>query len=161
MCKTEIVKFVWSKRQKRSIKCTYCYPCWKKNRLSKAGRNDCPSDETSALLIGVITEATAITDVGSSSICSQGNSHGRKEIVLDHHIFHSQDGWKKSESLPHPTLRLQLTTDDSDYSHMGATCPRIAPSYVTVVADTGAQSCLWGLRDFYRCSLSKILTFSR
>ncbi len=65
LCKTEIDKFVWSKRQKRSIECTYCYPCWKKNRLSKAGRNDCPSDETSALLIGVITQATAITDVGS------------------------------------------------------------------------------------------------
>ena len=24
-------------------------------------------------------------------------------------------------------------------------------SYVTAVTDTGAQSCLWGITDFYRC----------
>ena len=62
-------------------------PCWKKNRLNKTGKDDCPSDETSALVIGVINEATAETDVGSSSICSQGNLHGRKEIVLTNISF--------------------------------------------------------------------------
>ena len=150
-CKTEIKQFVWSKRQKRSIECTYCHPCWKKSRPNRASKDDCSGDETSALIIGTIAEDTPITDVESSGICSHATSHEAKEIVLDHHIFHSQDGWKKSESLPHPTLRLQLTTDDSDYRHTSAVCPKVKPSSVTAVADTGAQSCLWGLRDFHRC----------
>ena len=36
--KTEIDKFLWSRRLKKSIECIYCHPCWKKNRQSKAGR---------------------------------------------------------------------------------------------------------------------------
>ena len=59
------------------------------------------------------------------------------------------------ESMQHPTLRLRLTAEKSDYDHIGATFPQIAPSHVTVVTDTGAQSCLWGLQDFYRCGFKK------
>ena len=151
-CKTEIDKFVWSRRQKRTVECTLCHPCWKKKQ-SKPFKGDQPVDEASALFIGAITEAEPILQV-ESSICSNTTSHGGKEIILDHHIFHSQDGWKKAESLPHPTLRLKLTTDDSDYNHINAACPKVRPSDVTVVADTGAQSCLWGLRDFYRCGFN-------
>jgi hypothetical protein len=78
----------------------------------------------------------------------------KNEIVLDHHIFNSQDGWKKSESMPHPTLKLVLTTDASDYKHIGVGCPQITPSTVSVVTDTGAQSALWGLQGFYRCGFT-------
>ena len=81
-CKTTIDKSVWSKRQKRWIECIYCHPCWKKNRLNKTGKDDCPSDETSALVIGVITEATAETEVGSSSICSHGICMEGKRLSL-------------------------------------------------------------------------------
>ena len=74
-----------------------------------------------------------------------------KPIILDHHIFDSKNGWKRSESMSHPTLRLRVATDASDYTHVGVPKPDIMPSYVTTVTDTGAQSCLWGLQDFYRC----------
>ena len=53
--------------------------------------------------------------------------------------------------MSHPTLRLQVTTDESDYQQFGIPHPEIMPSFVTVVTDTGAQSCLWSLKDFYRC----------
>ena len=33
----------------------------------------------------------------------------------------------------------------------GSPFPHVAPSHITVVTDTGAQSCLWSRRDFYRC----------
>ena len=55
--------------------------------------------------------------------------------------------------MQHPSLRLP--TERSDYDHVGAPYPRVAPSHVTVVTDTGAQSCLWGLHDFYRCGFKK------
>ena len=72
-------------------------------------------------------------------------------IVLDHHIFDSRNGWRKSESMAHPTLRLRLTTEAADYERVGAAHPQIVPSFVTAVTDTGALSCLWSLTDFYRC----------
>ena len=53
--------------------------------------------------------------------------------------------------MAHPTLRLRLTTEAADYERGGAAHPQIMPSFVTAVADTGTQSCLWNLTDFYRC----------
>ena len=104
-CKTEIEKFVWSKRQKKTVECTLCFLCWKKTnpKRGKGPKDDRQGDETSALLVGGITNITSISDIESSSISSPSNPYGDdKEIVLDHHIFNSQDGWKKSESMPHP-----------------------------------------------------------
>ncbi len=75
----------------------------------------------------------------------------REGIVLDHHIFLSKEGWKKAESMAHPTLRLRLTTEKKDYKVFGGQYPDISPSWVSAVTDTGAQSCLWSLEDFYRC----------
>ena len=123
-CKTEIDKFVWNKRQHKNIECTLCLPCWRKSNPRK-DRIPNPGDETSALiLIGGLSAVTAVSDFESSGI----SSHGRDEIVLDHHIFSSHDGWKKSESMPHPVLKLVLTTNASDYSHIGVDCPQITPS---------------------------------
>ena len=57
--------------------------------------------------------------------------------MLDHYIFTGKGGWKAAESMRHPTLRLQLTTDKSDYAHINTHCPIIAATNVTVVTDTG------------------------
>ena len=53
--------------------------------------------------------------------------------------------------MAHPTLRLQITTDAADYEYFGASRPQVKPSFATAVTDTGAQSCLRSLHDFYRC----------
>ena len=53
--------------------------------------------------------------------------------------------------MAHPSLRLRVATEFGDYNDIGAPFPDIMPSYVSVVTDTGAQSCLWSLADFYRC----------
>ncbi len=87
-----------------------------------------------------------VATVTSNHITSE-----KREIVLDHHIFRSHEGWKRAESMSHPTLRLRLTTEKDDYKVFGGSCPDISPSWVTAVTDTGAQSCLWSLQDFYRC----------
>ena len=72
-------------------------------------------------------------------------------VVIDHHLFDSKNGWKRAESMTHPTLRLRVTTEASDYKQMGAPHPDIMPSHETAVTDTGAMSCLWGQTNFYRC----------
>ena len=38
---------------------------------------------------------------------------------------------------------------------MGVECPNIQPANVTVVSDTGAQSCLWSRDDFYKRGFKK------
>ena len=65
--------------------------------------------------------------------------------------------------MQHPTLRLRLTTSKADYDHIGSPFPHVAPSHITVVTDTGAQSCLWSRRDFYRCGfqLSDLIPIKR
>ena len=83
----------------------------------------------------------------------QGNAK-QSPIILDHHIFDSKNGWRRSESMAHPSLRLRVSTEQEDYNHVGAAFPDVMPSYVSVVTGTGAQSCLWSLADFYRCGFT-------
>ena len=44
-----------------------------------------------------------------------------------------------------------MSIADADYRALGLKCPRITPTYIEVVTDSGAQSCLWRLGAFYRC----------
>jgi hypothetical protein len=146
-CGIEIDQHVWNKRRGRYIECNLCLNCWKKAnpRKEKPLRKDTNNrDETTAILIGGVT-------CKSSNVSACEHPNYPKEIVLDHYIFDSHDGWRKSESMSHPTLRLRLTIAAEDYDHVGVRCPKLMPSFVTVVTDTGAQSCLWSLQDFYRC----------
>ena len=53
--------------------------------------------------------------------------------------------------MPHPTLKLVLTADESSYNQIGVSCPEVPPTLVNVVTDTGAQSALWSLQSFYKC----------
>ena len=117
-CNKVIERYAWRKRQNRTIECTLCINCWQKanprNIRRRKDRNsqveEKPADETSALLIGAIASSPE-----EISVTEDKEMHKRKAIVIDHHIFDSNDGWRKSESLQHPTLRLRLTTEKTDY----------------------------------------------
>ena len=74
----------------------------------------------------------------------------RKPIELEHHIF-SETGWAKATSFKHPTIRLTITTDVSDYATFGYVFKRIQKQTVTVVVDSGAQSCLWSREECLSC----------
>ena len=162
-CKTEMEKYAWSRRQEKMIECSLCPKCWKKSRSRKdnkrkEGPKESPNqhssreaDETSALLIGAVETTT----VEAAPLVTPADNVNNKPIILDHRIFDSQNGWEETESTQHPTFRLRLTAEKTNYDHIGAKFPRIAPSYVTVVTDTGAQSCLCGLKDFYRYGFIK------
>lgn len=56
--------------------------------------------------------------------------------------------------MTHPTLKLTVFVDKSDYHEINRSTPNFNPSNVTVVTDIGAQSCLWGLSDFLRCGFN-------
>ena len=115
-CKVEIDELVWSRRQKKMIERTLCTSCWKKNnpRQQKEIAGGSKSDEVNTLLLGSIETVESVSSVCEKSLDCVS------EVVLDHHIFDSAEGWKKSESMPHPTLRLKLSTDTSDYESVDA-----------------------------------------
>ena len=123
------------------IECTLCLKCWKITntwrREFKQGPNNNQvygTDETSALLIGA-------AEVGAEKRLSTTKNPTNNAIVLDHHIFDSSEGWKKAESMQHPTLKLRINVDTTDYEHVGVKCPNVKPSHINTVMDTGAQSC--------------------
>jgi len=62
---------------------------------------------------------------------------------LDHLLFDTRDGWYRAESMNHPTLKLVVHVSSEDYTQMQRKTPHMQPSTITVVTDTGAQSCLW------------------
>lgn len=154
VCKSEIDKYSWSKRQHRMVECTLCLPCWKashprRNKSKRLYNKDQPrqaefANETGAVMIGACENKT-------SEILTIRNACAQKPIILDHLIFENDIGWKVMEKMQHPTINLQLQVDDYDYAHIHAPTPKLSTCQVTAVTDTGAQSCLWSLTDFRRC----------
>ena len=73
--------------------------------------------------------------------------------VLDHQIF-TPEGWARATSFTHPRLRLKISTNRDDYDRIHVRHPHIKPCAIGVVADTGAQSCLWSRQEFLKCGFS-------
>ena len=75
-------------------------------------------------------------------------------IDLDHHIF-ADAGWTKVTSLNHPTIPVIMRTNESDYTTLGYNYPRIERKPIIVIADSGAQSCLWSRRECFNRGFTK------
>ena len=138
----------------------YCKDCFNKSHRKQrpfvpgksAGNDDKEKDsDTTSSLHQIGSIESQQPDVSSFrpgsiiDIASIGSPRfpNRKAVVLDHPIFHpGSETWKKGRSLPQPTVRLRVTTDDRDYEHFGLKKPATAPASTDSVADTGAQSCL-------------------
>ena len=160
-CNVAIDKYTWSRRASKMIECTRCLNCWKKFNKKDNGKGDrkpphSEQGEVNTLIIGALDLETQKSTEDRDSIAAINTKKVNKgEVLLNHYIFDSEDGWLKSESNCHPTLRLHLTTDKSDYDHIGVKCPHIQPRFITTVSDTGAQSCLWSTQDFLRSGFDK------
>ena len=79
------------------------------------------------------------------------NANRGKKVVLTNKIFDGELGWQTAKRQHHPRVRLRATTSKDDYEALGISFPRIAASYVDVVTDSGAQSCLMGMQLFVKC----------
>ena len=146
-CSEETAKFALNRFGKIGER-TYCNECWKKNHRrtpKKKDKADKDGDEGSALFM----DSIEIANISSPS------RPGRKAIVLNHHIFDDFTGWTQRRSAEQPTLSLRIAVEKKDYESLDLPCPRILSGVVKGVTDTGAQSCLWGLDDFYRCGFKK------
>jgi len=121
------------------IKCTACLLYWRKAypQRAKGTKTAKSCDEANVVTIASVkTKQHHVYLSETTSVSVRTTKHRQGWIFTD------KDGWKAAESMRHLTLQLLLTTDQDDYNHIGSTCPNITPTHVSVVTDTGAQSCL-------------------
>ena len=151
-CDEKIAKFALNRFGKIGER-KFCDACWKNHkrtpkkedkRKEKKEKED--GEEASSIFLD---DAVSITTISSPS------HPKRKAVVLDHHIFDDYMGWTKRRSAEQPTLRLKMEVDKADYEALDLPCPKILSGSASGVTDTGVQSCLWSLTDFYRCGFKK------
>lgn len=118
-----------SYNSKPHTKCLNCFRSQQQHRYS----------ETNATL-STVTEEDHISQI--SAITST-----LAPLTLDHKIFQKSE-WRRQKVSDHPRVKFQIG--------MMNTTDKVTKS-VTIegIADTGAQSNLWGLREFEMCGFSK------
>jgi len=125
-CNIEMDRYSWSRRQKKMIERKLCLPCWQQNNARASPKHNTQRTER----IG--------DDAGAIAVGSISTNSDR----LEHMLFQPGKGWKRIESMQHPTLQLSVSIDPNDYRELGRPAPKVQPTKVTVVTDTGTQSCL-------------------
>ena len=124
----------------------YCQSCYKLNKSQNKDNEKTKPDNKPESEAGLISSF-----VGSVLF----ETSGVQNVYLDHHIF-TEDGWRRAQSFDHPRLRLQLSTDIDAYMNFKVKPPPQIKRDENVVADSGAQSCLWSrgifLNHGYRMS---------
>ena len=91
------------------------------------------------------------------SLCTVTMHHGRKSVILDHHLYHeSTDTWVKEPSQPQPYIKLLMRVQHEDYEQFGfAPQPNQWNATIYAMADTGCQSCLVGIDNVRKLGLHK------
>ena len=131
-----------------------CLNCFKSGKnWNREKKTDGDKFESNAVMsfIASLDLSSAVAHVDA---VTQGSARRDSvPLVLDHHIF-TRDGWVRANTLKHPTLRLRMVTVQEDYIKFGFPFPKIAPKYIDVVADSGAQSCLCSRKQYLNSGFS-------
>lgn len=80
----------------------------------------------------------------------------RNIAYLDYHIIEGSFWWMTKQSQKQPSIKLRLLTNESDYQKFKKPCPKIIPSTVQAIADTGGQFSFVCLKVFLRCGFSEL-----
>ena len=105
----------------------------------------------------------------SDHLCSTSNSivaasyHNqstpqRTPLVLSHHLFDDiQQSWTRRSSQPQPFIDLQITSSRNDYDSFGFghLAKEVRGTTLEVMADTGCQSCIAGVKAIKRLGIRK------
>lgn len=90
--------------------------------------------------------------MSSNTLCAVTNKQGfnnQKILRLDHHTYNNlSDSWTKQASKPQPYLNLKISTTNEDYMYFGFKLNiKTRECSLPVMADTGCQSCLIGMKQ--------------
>ena len=90
----------------------------------------------------------------TTSESNRTSAANQNAIASPHSIF-TKGQWRKSKFKDHPRVELLLSVLSSDYKQFSKRCPNVAPTKISALADTGAQSCLWSLEEFESLGFTK------
>ena len=136
----------WNTKPHRQ--CAKCYKERQKrfNNKSTSENSKTPSPEVG----GTFAQVSTI----NATISSINHKNEPRYVKLTHHIFKTGE-WRKAQFLHHPKIDLTISVSASDYRDFGRDCPCIKPSKVSVMTDSGAQSCLWSMNGFLSAGFTK------
>lgn len=83
-----------------------------------------------------------------SCVCASNvNSNSSCSTILDHHVYNDiQRFWELKPSDPQPTIKVSVAVSKSSYADFTfSQPPHSNTATISVIADTGCQSCLAGL----------------
>ena len=129
----------------------FCKSCWRKKREDKRRKTDLERQEQA----GASTRSEEFPFICAVNSVECDVATNIVSIALPHHIFDGTKGWMKKPAEPHPTITLKAFTDKNDYYHLRLTCPRMRPTRVNVITDSGCQSSLLGLKTLHMLGLTK------
>ena len=140
-------KFASGKHSKKAFES--CGDCFKKLKEKK-------EDVNGMEIGGINNREVRINDHLTVAVtCTGSPKHpGRQSVVLGHHIFDS-DKWSTLKNESHPSLRLAVSVEESDYAAFGMKSPKITSHEADVVTDTGAQACLLPRKDLHKYGLMR------
>ena len=146
-----------------------CITCYRTSRRNRRPRGT-PSASTSAVSAneypGQISQLSAVHPQSASSPrhkrrrqrhrkSTHSSTNKNPPVTLDHHVF-SKGEWRRARLQAHPTVNISITTDpqttDDGASRENNT---IRQAHVSAIADTGAQSDIWSLKDFLACGFPR------
>ena len=126
-----------------------CAKCYKERR--KRFNNKSTSENSKTPEVGgTFAQVSTI----NATISSINHKNEPRYVKLTHHIFKTGE-WRKAQFLHHPKIDLTISVSASDYRDFGRDCPCIKPSKVSVMTDSGAQSCLWSMNGFLSAGFTK------
>ena len=91
------------------------------------------------------------------TITSFSQHRGHRTIMLDHHLYNNMcDTWIMQASKPQPFVKVNITVNPVDYRDLGfKTSIQQREVKTHVMADTGCQSCLAGIKILHRLGLNR------
>ena len=85
---------------------------------------------------------------------THGTVGRRPSVRLDHHVF-TKGEWKQARLREHPRVPITISIGTSAQTRYGSpTRTSNTHAEVSAIADTGAQSDLWSMKDFLPCGFS-------
>ena len=132
--------------------CLNCYRS-KRNRNKQNQKTRTGNIPKQNEIGGVFAQVTSIS-TNTNTNRTADTKLKSSTVNPSHHVF-SKGQWRRARFLNHPEIKLSVSATKNDYLAFGRKCPDVAPTIISAMADSGAQSCLWSLNDFYAAGFSK------
>ena len=99
------------------------------------------------------TPEVNVTQSPSQNRCHLRKTSGAQVVALHHHIFQKGE-WRRAQLRAHPQVTITISMDHTKHPRKRST-PHGLKAEVTALADSGAQSNLWSLKEYIKAGFAR------